>query len=59
MVRMSKLNATANAISDYFCSDENYYYKQSDNIQELLKESGFIVSYSTTLDHVRVYGKVA
>jgi len=59
MIRMSKLNATATSISNYFCSDENYYYKQSDNIQRILKKSGFEISDSTTLDHVRVYGKVA
>lgn len=59
MVRMSKLNATANSIGNYFCSDENYYYKQADNIQEMLKESGFRVSDSTALEHVRLYGKVA
>jgi conjugative relaxase-like TrwC/TraI family protein len=56
---MSKLNATANAIGNYFCSDENYYYKQSDNIQQMLKKSGFQVSDLATLEHVRLYGKVA
>lgn len=58
MLTMMKLSGSVDAIADYHCNEENYYYSQSGDVEKILSDSGIQAQGIESLDYVKVYGKL-